>query len=224
MRKALALVVVVALLSAVVSGCSSYVLKSQYDRDVEGLKQANQALAARNLELEPLALIERVEGLERDRSLIAKSITDDLAKQIKELLAEDKGWLETRGNRIIVRDPENDTLFDPGEAKIKAKFKKLLKSIAESYKKNDDIIRIVGHTDGDPIKEHLKETPTGLNLELGLRRALAVAVELHTLGIDEKRLVAESYGMTRPLVSPERSKADKSKNRRVEIIFETYKN
>ncbi len=76
-------------------------------------------------------------------------------------------------------------------------------------KKNPNYtLEIEGHTDntGDAAK----------NMDLSQRRANTIKKYLVTKGIDEKRLTAQGFGDTRPLV-PNDSEENKAKNRRVEF-------
>jgi outer membrane protein OmpA-like peptidoglycan-associated protein len=43
--------------------------------------------------------------------------------------------------------------------------------------------------------------------------------ELQKAGVDAKRMFIVGYGPNKPVVTPEKTKADKAKNRRVEILM-----
>ncbi|OHB77386.1 MAG: hypothetical protein A2Z34_11660 [Planctomycetes bacterium RBG_16_59_8] len=215
---------VVALVAVVsLTGCSNYVLKSQYDRDVEALRLANDALTARNMELEPLALKTRVGDLESAHAAISKDIYDDLSKRIAGLLGGGGGMVDFQKDRVIVSETASgEALFERGKSVITPKFREILKQIAETCKaKGVYGLKIVGHTDGDKIvnADTIRENPTKMNLELGARRAVAVANALKEFGYAESRMLVESHGSASPRVSPEKTNADKAKNRRVEIYF-----
>jgi len=55
--------------------------------------------------------------------------------------------------------------------------------------------------------------------QLSLNRALAVKQWLMQKGIDEKRMEVKGFGGRYPKVFPEKTEADKQKNRRVEILI-----
>ncbi|RME41480.1 MAG: flagellar motor protein MotB, partial [Planctomycetota bacterium] len=70
-----------------------------------------------------------------------------------------------------------------------------------------------GHTDDTPIRKSGWKD----NYELSAQRALAVVRYLGSKGIDFKRLIACACGEHRPRV-PNRSAAERARNRRVEIF------
>ncbi len=72
-------------------------------------------------------------------------------------------------------------------------------------------IRIEGHICCNKIDDPYNRTT------LSAARAMAVYNYLIDKGIDENRLSHIGYGHTRPLVDPERTEMDRTKNRRVEI-------
>jgi flagellar motor protein MotB len=111
-----------------------------------------------------------------------------------------------------------DFFFRPGSDNVSPEGVATLKRIAEAVKSQGAYVRIVGHTDDDPIKRTLKEYQTGMNLELGAARAVAVAHEIKKAGVDEARLHVVSMGDSAPIVAND-SKEGKKKNRRVDIFF-----
>jgi len=105
-------------------------------------------------------------------------------------------------------------LFDSGQAVIKAESKTKLNRIAGIIKQRyaDKEISVVGHTDTDPIKiSGWKD-----NWELSAQRALSVTRYLLGQGISAAQLAAVGRGEYHPLT------ADKSDNRRVEIVVQLY--
>ena len=73
------------------------------------------------------------------------------------------------------------------------------------------VILVYGHTDTTGTEAH--------NEGLARRRAEAVRDALIERGVDATRLVTEGYGETEPAVSPERSAAERARNRRVELFW-----
>ncbi len=69
-------------------------------------------------------------------------------------------------------------------------------------------IEIAGHTDSDGSEAY--------NLKLSQSRVDTVKKELISKHIEASRLVAKGYGETKPLV-PNTTRANKARNRRVEI-------
>jgi cysteine-rich repeat protein len=70
-------------------------------------------------------------------------------------------------------------------------------------------VEIQGHTSSEGRLQY--------NMDLSLRRARAVVNYLVSEGIAADRLVAVGHGPKIPLVSPERTEADREKNRRIEF-------
>jgi OOP family OmpA-OmpF porin len=71
-------------------------------------------------------------------------------------------------------------------------------------------VKVVGHTDLDGS--------AAVNRRLSAARARAVVMELMRKGVPSARLSASGVGESQPLVSPERTAADKATNRRVEFL------
>lgn len=71
------------------------------------------------------------------------------------------------------------------------------------------LVSVEGHTD-----LHGKPAP---NMKLSDGRVKAVVKYLIKAGIDKNRLTGKAWGMTKPLISPEKTPEDAAKNRRVEF-------
>jgi chemotaxis protein MotB len=95
-------------------------------------------------------------------------------------------------------------------AKAKAQLNILAGTISAEHV--DKHVYVMGHTDSDPIKR----TKWKDNLELSSQRAMAVVRYLVSRGISQAQLLASGAGQTLPLVA-NNNKANKAKNRRVEI-------
>lgn len=76
-------------------------------------------------------------------------------------------------------------------------------------------VEIQGHTSGEGKLEY--------NMDLSRRRAKAVVDFLVSKGIPADRLTAVGHGPKIPLVSPERTEADREKNRRIEFNIQPRK-
>ncbi len=108
-----------------------------------------------------------------------------------------------------------DLLFDSGQAKLKYGTKKILRALSEIIRDNSYIINVVGHTDDIPHKS--KNFPT--NWELSVIRACNVARFLiEDMEIPEDRFIISGHSSFQPL-KPNYSYKNRSKNRRVELIF-----
>ncbi len=101
--------------------------------------------------------------------------------------------------------------FDFNSAELKPESKPTLDEIAKLLKNNPSLkLYVVGHTDNIGELEY--------NMELSLRRALAVVNELvEKYGIEKTRLKAFGVGPLSPVAS-NRTEEGRAKNRRVELV------
>ena len=112
---------------------------------------------------------------------------------------------------------EDFLLFDFGKADINSGGLDFLDKMAALIEKIPYPVRVEGHTDNVPI--HTARYPS--NWELSIARAVNVVKYFAQSGkINPQRLSAVGYGETRPLV-PNDSPANRTRNRRVEIVLVT---
>lgn len=111
----------------------------------------------------------------------------------------------------------SDILFAPGRARLSTKGAARLRQVAATIKNrhSDDLVRVCGFTDSDPISRSAKLWKD--NLDLSANRAMAVTRELRKLGISAENLETVAMGATH-FVAPNTAAAGKAKNRRVEIL------
>lgn len=121
----------------------------------------------------------------------------------------------TRSAGLVTVTLASDLLFDSGKASLKISAKAALDRVADVIKSKygGNRIRVVGHTDSDPIKKSGWKD----NWDLSFNRARAVALHLMEQGVSSKNIEMVGMGDTSPRVSPEKSPLDKAKNRRVGI-------
>ena len=126
----------------------------------------------------------------------------------------DLGGLEVTRDAVANTTTINlpsDVFFASGQAVLLPEAKKSLTKVIVALKKEygGKQIRIQGNTDSDPIrKSHWKD-----NKELSEKRAEAVRDYLVSKGVDTGRVNTQGLGDTHP-----RSKTDKAKNRRVDLV------
>ncbi len=113
------------------------------------------------------------------------------------------------GGEIIV-SVAGDVLFDSGQISLKSSAKRSLDQVASVIQGQygDNVIRIEGYTDTDPIKK----SPWKTNERLSAERALAVESYLSGKGVDKDRMYAAAFGPASP-------RASKKESRRVEIVI-----
>ncbi len=141
-------------------------------------------------------------------------IFQNLEKLSDEFDLQEEIHLALTREGLVMRLSEH-TLFDLGAADISTEALPLLGKIGAIISKTAYQIRIEGHTDNLPI--HTELFPS--NWELSTARAVNVLryfIKKHS--IDPLRLAAEGFGEFQPLVAND-SRENRSKNRRVEIIF-----
>jgi len=106
----------------------------------------------------------------------------------------------------------SDILFETGKADLKHELRENLSAIGAILQSllTDSYIVVEGHTDNVGSAD--------LNQKLSEQRAKAVMQYLIDRGIDEKRLQAVGYGLTKP-VADNKTEEGRAKNRRVELVI-----
>jgi type VI secretion system protein ImpK len=123
-----------------------------------------------------------------------------------------------------VRDEENrsvvtvrgDGLFAPGSATVSTDYIALLRRVAEAIDTVTGPVKVVGHTDNQPI--HSARFPS--NWHLSQERAQSVMALLKQGSRSPGRYSADGRADTEPL-GPNTTPAQRAQNRRVEIILTT---
>ncbi|MHC4939843.1 MAG: OmpA/MotB family protein [Planctomycetota bacterium] len=124
----------------------------------------------------------------------------------------DSPGVETSGDTIII---SSDITFQPGQATLTARAEKALAEVARRVNEEQFAsLRIVGHTDSDPIRRSGWKS----NEELSLARAESVRKMLARKGIQLTLMETQGLGASVPRES-NKTAAGKAKNRRVEIIL-----
>ncbi len=103
-----------------------------------------------------------------------------------------------------------DVLFASGQATLRQQSRQRLDQVAQVIRTQyaNNVIRVEGHTDTDPIRRSGWKT----NERLGAERAMAVQEYLVSKGIPSNRVYAATFGSSRP-------KGTKEQSRRVEIVI-----
>jgi outer membrane protein OmpA-like peptidoglycan-associated protein len=136
---------------------------------------------------------------------IPKPVSKGLEKQVEVMPVLTKQEAE------ILKRAFDNLEFESGKAIIKSTSYASLDTLADLMKKKPEWnLKISGHTDN-------VGKPTA-NMKLSENRAKAVKAYLVSKGIDEKRLVTEWYGQTRP-IAPNTTPEGRQKNRRVEMLI-----
>jgi chemotaxis protein MotB len=174
--------------------------------------EASANLNASRAELDEL----RAEHAEAEKRLASfKALTEKFQKMI------DSGKLQIvlRHGRMVVKLPAG-VLFASGSAELSKEGKTALHEVATILRQvHDRHFMIAGHTDNMPIDPRaVPPSPFKNNLELSTARALTVAQQLITSGMNPTRLVAAGYAEHEP-VRENSSDAGRQENRRIEIVL-----
>ncbi len=210
----------VALLASV--GCAG---SPQTKQEMEALKAYTSQLEKENADLRKYRQAYESLKQEMDFTGTEAKMLEDLRTALLEAL---KGIKIDSGD--VQYDPKTgkytmaaDLLFDSGSFRITAKGEEVLKKFAETFKAKPVTLRIVGHTDRDPIaKANTKQAlHFDHNMELGALRACSVFMTLSKHGVAQGRMFVESWGNNHPVVANDNRSDHKRKNRRVEIFLLT---
>jgi chemotaxis protein MotB len=205
-------------LAPLAASCAS----TQYQAALDEREQENRRLREERASLK-LA--------NRDLASQRESLETALAEANARLLAEPErapgqsfGELDQAGigygmrdGRMVISIPQELT-FASGKADLSPAGRKALAAVArtlsQSYPEGEYWIE--GHTDNDPIVK----SSFASNRDLSLGRAMAVLRYLvDDAGVPDGQCVVAGWGPYRP-VAPNDGKANKAKNRRVEIVVE----
>lgn len=106
-------------------------------------------------------------------------------------------------------------MFGSGSDQLRDKFRPVIVRIAAALNEQPGNVIIAGHSDSDKIRT--SRFPS--NLHLSLARAEAVRALIAETLKEVDRMTAEGRAFKEPLVPVEKSRDDKAKNRRIEVIL-----
>ncbi|WP_428389722.1 OmpA/MotB family protein [Mucisphaera sp.] len=176
-----------------------------YIQNQELQDQLNQARAALEVtERDRSNLIDEIERLKRELA------SQPVAMAPSTTAFDSIAGIETEqtDTQIKVRVP-GDVLFASGSVELRSSAKNTLAQIARVIQREypNQMIRVEGHTDTDPISKSDWED----NLELSLQRSAAVHRHLQSVGVEPEQMYAAGFGEWQP-------EATKDRSRRVEIV------
>ena len=209
---------------------SHELLKVQFAANFEDA--AKGLMALKSLQDSLLAREDRVKAMQAELDVKGKnlaemqaalrkndSITNALRKAVSDALMgfEGKGLTVHMKNGKVYVSLEEKLLFASGKWDVSKDGITALKDIAKVLEKNPDInVLIEGHTDNVPLNS---QNQVADNWDLSVMRATSIVKILLANGkINPTRLVASGRGEFLP-VEPNTTAANKSKNRRTEIIL-----
>jgi len=107
-----------------------------------------------------------------------------------------------------------DNLFASGSAALDPAYERTLADIGRVLDRFPGRVRVVGHTDTQPIQSF--RFPN--NFDLSRERAATVARILMRSMVNSGGIDVQGVGPSKPLVTPEVTAADRARNRRVEVV------
>ena len=207
------------LLSPVLTGCVSSRGYQQAldDRDAE----------IRKLREERAALKSQIQTMKSSLDSVQGELVDASARPAETASAPEKfpeldnlgiGYGVRDGN-MVISIPSSIT-FASGQATISKDGQKALKEVASTLKRQypDAPYSMEGHTDTDPIQK----SKFSSNRDLSVQRAMAVLTYLVAeCGVPDSQCVVAGHGEYDPVAHGD-GKAEKAKNRRVEIVVHQH--
>jgi chemotaxis protein MotB len=155
---------------------------------------------------------------EEDNKDQAKKDAIQFAAVLSQEIDEGSIEIETDGKKIIIRVQEKGS-FVSGSSRLRDEYIPVIAKIRDLLLNIKGKIGIEGHTDNIPVAGNGFVS----NWDLSAARALAVANEIFAdTRIEQKKFEVVGRANTRPLV-PNNTAANRSINRRVEIIIERGK-
>ena len=188
---------------------------NQPNTALSGLEDAN-ALAQQQLNqaLETIASLEaQLDGMQFAR---LDPVTDDA---LRRLAGRYPGLVRYDADRGMLQF-SSDLTFASGSADVQAQAKNSLRALADILKSSEAgvyDVRVVGHTDSQPISAKTRQRHA-TNMHLSAHRAISVRDELVSLGVPAGRVMAAGWGEYRPAV-PNTANGNTPANRRVEIYL-----
>lgn len=211
--------------SLALSGALACVSSGKYDsmikeRDAVASHKAQLERQMHDMEKQMQSLEEHNRRLETDLSSREAKVSelqgtyDSLVSELKGELASGQVQIEQLRDGISV-NVSDKVLFPSGSVNLDETGQDVLSKVSAQLRKAPYRIEVQGHTDDVPISDRLANRyPT--NWELAAARAARVVRFLEHEGIPESRLVAVSYGETRP-VAPNEDPQSRALNRRIEL-------
>jgi outer membrane protein OmpA-like peptidoglycan-associated protein len=229
------------------SGCGGREKVAMANKD-ETIRRQEAAIERERAEKEKAARLnedlarQNAEMAEKQSKMAAQSAAETAA--MRQELADLQGLIKGMGNKFAVTRPNenvpdgkdgafslhgdgtihlvvaNSTLFDAGKADLKTSSHSMLRDVASKIKTKfpGNYIRVEGHTDSTPVVHN--KNAFADNMALSIARSRAVYDYLiKNGGLSANKMYTAGYGEHQPLVHPEKTAADRAKNRRVEIVI-----
>lgn len=132
---------------------------------------------------------------------------------------EDKIVKITEDERGLVITLTGDAYFDSGSARLKEDIKPVLEKVSEIINTVDNLVRIEGHTDNNPLPMPVKKRGYDTNWELSSSRSVNILRYMtEENGVNPKQLSSVAFAEYRP-IDDNNTPEGRAYNRRVEIVI-----
>ncbi|EJO5346016.1 OmpA family protein [Clostridium botulinum] len=176
--------------------------------------QSGNTIVDYNLKNGDIPLVGETTKLGRETGSDAKDVYKEVSKFIEKNNLKSSIEVKEDG-RGVVMELKDNVLFETGRADIKKQSIQIMDKINGLIVKMPNEVIVEGHTDNVPIKNTMYPS----NWELSTARAVNVLrYFVETKKQNPVRFTAAGYGEYRPIV-PNNSDANRSKNRRVDIVI-----
>lgn len=196
-------------------GSIGFDILDQMNND-EGVEEDGEDVEE-DLSQEELEVIEEIFNVEYDEELM-DGYAEEIHEAIEEFLQNQNLGSDVKVevvNEGVLLNIKDQVFFDLGKAQIKPESLKMLDKLSELFKKFNNEIRIVGHTDNIPIST----TQYPSNWELAAARSCAIVRYYASQGFSPDRLTCSSYGDTQPIATND-TEAGRAQNRRVNFLIQ----
>ena len=198
--------------------------KAQLQAANDQLAKQNEDMANRNAKIaqENAAQVAAMNAKMGDLEAILKDINakGSIVGSKQGVQGQDELALDRRADGTIHITVASTVLFDSGKADLKNTAHPMLAKMCQTLKARfpSNYIRVEGHTDSTPIVHNKDKFADNMALSIARSRAVYDYM-IKSGGMAASKMYTAGYGEFQPLVHPERTAADKSKNRRVEIVI-----
>jgi len=190
----------------------------------EALAKQNEEMATRNAEIarNNAAQVAAMNQKLTDMDALLKELNTKgtVVKSGQGVKDGDDLSLDRRDDGTIHITVASTVLFDSGAADLKSSASPMLSKVCQTLKTRfpGNYIRVEGHTDATPVVRNKNKFADNMALSIARSRAVYDFM-IKSGGITASKMYTAGYGQFQPLVHPERTAADRSKNRRVEIVI-----
>lgn len=192
--------------------------EEEYQKNLALAQDTNNKLGEQNKQLAEHTVKMQAENSAKMDSLASQ--ISDLEKKLGSKQADSGMSVSSRETGAIVITVAGTTLFESGKADLKDSSHSTLAKVAQTIKEKypNNFIRVEGHTDSQPVVRNKDKFAD--NMELSYARAKSVFDYLTgKCSMPASKMYIAGYAANQPIQFPEKTAADRAKNRRVDIVI-----